>query len=122
MTRYHLIVLAKNWNGLQSIFRQLTLANEQMYYKPLLSIEQIFDFKDCVITSACCGGIISHPNYADIIGKMQRVYGDDFYLEIQPLWFDMQFEANRRAVALHEILGIKPVAANDAHYPSEEDT
>ncbi len=122
MIRYHLLVLAKNWNGLQSIFRQLTLANEQMYYKPLLSIDQIFDFKDCVITSACLMGLTAHPNYANIVAKMQTVYGDDFYLEIHPHWIEGQFEANKRVVALHEMLGIKPVAANDAHYPNEEDT
>ena len=120
--RYHLLVLAKNWNGLQSIFRQLTLANDQMYYKPLLSIDQIFDFKDCVITSACLVGLTKHPKCAEIVAKMQKVYGDDFYLEIHPHWIEGQFEANTTVATLSKMLDIKPVAANDAHYPNEDDT
>ena len=122
MIRYHLIALAKNWSGLQSIFSQLTVAHEQMYYRPLLSIEQAFKFENCIITNACSGGLLIHEDYADIIARMKETYGDDFYLEIQPHWIEGQFESNRRAVALSKMLDIKPVAANDAHYPSEEDT
>jgi DNA polymerase-3 subunit alpha len=121
MVRYHLIVFAKNWTGLKSIFKQLTLANEQMYYRPLLSVDQIYDFKDCVITTACCGGIISHPEAAKIVALLKHTYNDDLYVEIQPHWIEAQFPANRRAVAMSKMLGIKPVVANDAHYPNAED-
>lgn len=122
MERYHLIVLAKNWRGLQSIFKQLTIANEQMYYRPLLSIDQIFKFEDCILTSACAAGLLKHPNYTHIIAKMKATYGIDFYLEIQPHWIDVQFEINNRAFSLSRLFDIKPVVANDAHYPREEDT
>ena len=122
MVRYHLIVLAKNWTGLQSIFEHLTLANRQMYYRPLISIAQALTFKECVITSACLMGPLAHPKRSEIIPAFQKQYGGDFYLEIQPHWMEGQIEANTAAYAMHKILGIKPVAANDCHYPNEEDT
>ena len=120
--RYHLIVLAKNWHGLQSIFAQLTLANDQFYYKPLLSLDQIYKFKNCVVMSACAVGVLHHPNYSAICHKLKDVYGDDFYLEIMPHQLEMQKEVNLRALALSEMSGIEPVATNDAHYPRVEDT
>ena len=80
--RYHLIVLAKNWDGLQNIFAQLTLANEQFYYKPLLSLDQIYKFKNCVVMTACAVGVLHHPNYSAICHRLKDVYAGDFYLEI----------------------------------------
>ena len=120
--RYHLIVLAKNWDGLQNIFAQLTLANEQFYYKPLLSLDQIYKFKNCVVMTACAVGVLHHPNYSAICHKLKDVYGGDFYLEIMPHQLEMQKEVNLRALTLSEMSGIEPVATNDAHYPRVEDT
>lgn len=120
--RFHLTVLAKNWEGLKSIFKQLSLANSQFYYKPLLSIEQCHDFKECVVMTACAVGILAHPNYYELAKKLKASYGDDFYAEIMPHWLEMQKTVNERAVKVCGAFDIKPVATNDCHYPAVEDT
>lgn len=121
---YHLTVLAKNYNGLCSIFQQLTKANQQFYYKPLLSTEQIHDFKDCVVMTACALGVLKpeHKNFAARISMLKDVYDKDLYVEIQPHDFEIQAEVNRRAHIVCEMFDLKPVATNDCHYPTQEDT
>ena len=120
--RFHLTVLAKNWVGLQSIFKMLSLANSQFYYKPVLSLDQCHDFENCVVMSACAVGILAHPQYKRIVQTMHKAYGDDFYLEIMPHPIEIQRIVNERAVEMCNTFGISPVATNDCHYPNEEDT
>ncbi|MBI9085484.1 MAG: DNA polymerase III subunit alpha [Desulfobacterales bacterium] len=120
--RFHLTVLAKKWDGLKSIFKQLSLANSQLYYKPLLSIAQCHDFKDCVIMTGCAVGILSHPYFEKIIPELKATYGEDFYIEIMPHQLEIQRIVNERAVKMCKAHDISPVATNDCHYPTEEDT
>jgi len=120
--RFHLTVLAKNWEGLQSIFKMLSLANSQFYYKPVLSIDQCHGFENCVVMTGCAIGILQHPQYAKITRGLHKTYGDDFYIEIMPHPIEIQKIVNERAVEMCNECGITPVATNDCHYPTEEDT
>ena len=120
--RFHLTVLAKNWDGLKSIFKQLSTAHRQFYYKPLLSLEQALEFQNCVVMSACAVGLLAHPQYEKLIPRFQAAYGDDFYIEIMPHWLEVQKIVNERAVKICNATGIRPVATNDCHYPNVEDT
>ena len=94
--RNHLIILAKNANGLKNIFKIMTEANlNGFYYKPRVSPKVIFDnHQDLIILSACSSSYITNPilrydNEQD--GKAEcfrrceqfaKVFKDDFYLEI----------------------------------------
>jgi len=120
--RFHMTVLAKNWNGLQSIFKQSAIANQQFYYKPVLSLKQCENFNDCVVMTGCAVGILSHPYYKKIVTKLHDIYGGDFYIEIMPHWLEIQKIVNERAFVICHELGISPVATNDCHYPNAEDT
>jgi len=129
--RYHLLVLAKNWNGVQSIMRQLTLANKQFYKRPRLDWGQALEFSDCIISTACSSGLLIHNNYLELVDKFLDKYGDDFYLEIMPLSLDkgeegaegedLQKIVNLRAIQLSEEKNIKLLATNDAHYAYKDD-
>lgn len=128
MTRYHLSVWAKNWDGVESIMAQLTLANEQFYRRPLLTFDQALQFKDCMIGTACTFGILSHPEYREIAGRFATVYGDDLYLEIMPHrvvldgeTIDRQQVVNERAIELSSQNGWQLLATNDSHYTCKED-
>lgn len=120
--RYHLTVVAKTWAGLQSIFKGLSVANRQFYYRPLLSFPQTLNFEDCVVMSGCAIGILSHPQAAALASLYSRRYGDDFYLEIMPHHLQAQATVNAQAATLAKSRGIKLVASNDAHYPNDQDT
>lgn len=125
--RYHLTVLAKSWAGVESIMEKLTVANQQFYYRPRLTFEQIYDFKECIVMSACSGGVLSHGDWSEIAGKLASAYDVDFYCEIMPHSIDydgtgdMQQIVNERALFLNENCGCKLVATNDAHYVNQDD-
>lgn len=120
--RNHLIVLAKNFNGVQNIIRQLSLANKQFFSKPRLSWEQALNFEDCIISTACCSGMLGRDDYQDKIKVFYDKYGDDFALEIMPIeLYELQNPINDRAVELHLGLGIPIIATCDAHYATIDD-
>ncbi len=125
--RYHLNVLAKNWAGVESIMRQLTLANDQFYHRPRLSFKQSLNFKDCIISTACCIGTLSHDDYKSKFIEFLRTYGSDLYLEIMPHivrdkdGIDLQEIVNSRALRLSKEYGVKLLATNDCHYVEQAD-
>ena len=132
--RHHLIVLAKSWSGVRSIMKHLSQANRQFYHRPRLQWEQVFDFEDCIISTACSSGVLAHKNYEELVRRFKGQYGDDFYLEIMPLKIesseeggvedariDYQRIVNDRAIEMSEKYGIKLLATNDAHYVNKED-
>ena len=132
--RNHLIILAKNANGLKNIFKIMTEANlNGFYYKPRVSPKVIFDnHQDLIILSACSSSYITNPilrydNEQD--GKAEcfrrceqfaKVFKDDFYLEFEPFAFPEQIKVNKMNLELSQKLNIKCVATNDVHYLSKE--
>jgi DNA polymerase-3 subunit alpha len=125
--RLHLSVWAKNWNGVKSIMKMLTLANKQFFRRPLIDFNQALDFEDCIIGSACSFGILRHDNWATYAEKLHDTYSNDLYLEIMPHVVDLgdgvdiQRLVNERAVSLHKSLGVNLLATNDSHYTLKED-
>jgi len=127
--RRHFNVWAKNWDGVQSIMKQLTLANTQFYYRPLLDVSQSLLFENCMVSTACCFGMLASDNWREVSMQYQTTYGDDFYLEIMPHRVvidktegtDLQQIVNERAISLHIDFGINLLATNDSHYTDEED-
>lgn len=119
--RSHLTVLAKNWDGVKSLFKGLTLANKQIHYRPRLSIEQALEFKNCIVMSACAGGILLRDDYEEVHNRFKFIYEDNYYLEVMPHDFDEQSTVNWRAAELSSKDGTKIVATNDSHYISRED-
>jgi len=119
--RNHLTVLAKSWSGVQSIFRQLTLANKQIHHRPRLDYAQALDFKDCIVMTACSSGPLSNDGYEEIHKSLMGKYGDDYFLEVMPHDYEEQKIVNDRALELAARDGVKVVATNDSHYISLED-
>jgi DNA polymerase-3 subunit alpha len=125
--RYHLSVWAKNWNGVKSIMRQLTLANKQFYKRPRLTFEQALEFEDCIIGTGCAIGVMAHPDYHDIILDLRTAYRGNLYLEVMPHEIieganDLQKQVNDRCLELSTTYKLPLVATNDAHYVNKEDS
>lgn len=127
--RYHLTVWARNWHGVESIMDKLTLANTQFYRRPLLTIEQAMEFHDCIIGTACCFGVLSHPDYQGIVERLAGTYGEDVVLEVMPHKVvlkgeteDRQHTVNMRAMELASAMSLPLLATNDSHYTRQEDS
>lgn len=133
--RYHFLVIAKNWNGVKSIMKQLTKANKYFYKKPRLDWTHALQFEDCIVSTACSSGVLAHPDYESLVCGLHKQYGDDFYLEIMPhvitnleeqesggvKAIDYQEVVNKRAIYLSKKYNIPLVATQDAHYVRQED-
>ena len=138
---YHLILLAKNYNGYRNLMKIVSTGHiEGKYYdKPRVSHEIVEKYsQNLVCCSACIAGEVPR---AIIAGDMdealkavewhKKVFGDDFYLEVQQHKtqipgqsqevYEHQLVANKGIYELAEKTGTKVVATNDVHFVSKED-
>ena len=138
---YHLILLAKNYNGYKNLMKIVSTGHiEGKYYdKPRVSHEIVEKYsQDLVCCSACIAGEVPR---AIIAGDMEgaekaiawykKVFGEDFYLEVQEHKteipgqsqevYERQVIANEGLFELAAKTGTKVVATNDAHFVRKED-
>ena len=138
---YHLIVLAKNYHGYKNLIKLVSKAwVDGYYYKPRTDREQLEKYhEDLIVCSACIAGEIpSKIIHDDIEGAREacewyhRVFGDDFYLELQrhevkdPALaanreaYPLQQKANRVLLRFAREYGIKVICTNDCHFEDKE--
>ena len=138
---FHLILLAKNYNGYKNLMKIVSTGHiEGKYYeKPRVCHEIIEKYsQDLVCCSACIAGEIPRAIVAgdmkgaeDAIMWHKRVFGEDFYLEVQQHKteipgmsqevYERQMIANEGIFELAAKTGTKFVATNDAHFTRKED-
>jgi DNA polymerase III subunit alpha len=136
---WHLILLAKNYQGYKNLLKIVSNAwTEGYYYCPRTDHDQLAKYHEGIIAcSACLGGEI--PRYIGD-GRMEdaeksilwfkELFGDDFYLELQrhkPTvpdaaqdTYPKQVEVNKHLVAFSRKLGVKMIASNDVHFIEED--
>ena len=126
----HLLVLAKNNTGLRNIFKMQEYAWVHNFYKkPRINFDILKQFHEgLIVTSACLGSPFNqYIMKGDMVNaklwakKFQNLFGDDFYIEIQPNQIPEQHTVNLGAIRIAKQLGIKLVATNDVHYTFETD-
>ena len=137
---YHLILLAKNYEGYKNLMKIVSIGHiEGMYYKPRVSHEVIEKYHDNIICcSACLAGEIPQGILAgdekavdEAIRWHKKVFGDDYYLEVMmhktrvpglPLdVYENQKECCAEIFKLAQKHGVKVVATNDVHFVRKED-
>ena len=138
---FHLILLAKNYNGYKNLMKIVSTGHiEGKYYeKPRVCHEIIEKYsQDLVCCSACIAGEIPRAIVAgdmkgaeDAIMWHKRVFGEDFYLEVQQHKteipgmsqevYERQMIANEGIFELAAKTGTKVVATNDVHFTRKED-
>lgn len=122
----HLILLAKNEEGVRNIMRISDEANRTgFYYVPRMDWELLEKYKEGIIaTSACassivCQGIRNGGN-REAVYKFLEIFGDDFFLEIHTYPEKFQMDLNSELVSVAREHGIPMVYANDAHYSCKD--
>ena len=138
---YHLIVLAKNYHGYKNLIKLVSRAwVDGFYMRPRTDREDLEKYhEDLIVCSACIAGEVPSKILKDDIAGAreaiewyQRVFGDDYYLELQRHevkdphlranreTFPLQQKANRVLIELAKEYGIKLVCTNDAHFVDQE--
>ena len=137
---YHLILLAKNYNGYKNLVKIVSTAHiEGMYYRPRVSHEVLEKYhEDLICSSACMAGEVPRAILAgdmkkvdEVIEWHKRVFGDDYYLEVMlhktevpglsQEVYDNQMIYNKVIFELAEKHGVKVIATNDVHFVRKED-
>ena len=127
---YHLILLAKNQTGYKNLSYLVSMGfTEGFYYKPRIDYEILEKYHEGLIClSACLAGHVNREILNNNLDKAEevamwykRVFGEDYYLEIQPNGLPEQILANQKLIEISKKLDIPLVATNDAHYLKKED-
>ena len=113
---YHVILLAKNKQGVLEINELCTIATDEnhKYYQPRISFDEFLNISDNVITlSACLGGPLAkldkeHEYFDRLVNKFD-------FLEVQPHNIDRQREYNLMLASLGKPL----IATGDFHEVDE---
>ena len=126
----HLILLAKNNQGYKNLSKLVSLGFiDGYYYKPRIDLEILEKYSEgLVCLSACLAGSVNqallngqNEKAEEIALWHKRVFGEDYYIEIQNNGIKEQVLANQKLVQLARKLDIPLVATNDAHYLKRED-
>lgn len=132
----HLVMLAKNNNGLQNLYKLMYLSHVKgMFYKPRMDKKMLIEHsKDIITTSACMGGVISTKcweysrnecEWKDVVNEAKifnEIYGkDNFFLELQFNESDSQRFINDCLYKIHLETGIPLTVTNDSHYVNQDD-
>ena len=126
----HLIILAKNNTGYANMCKLHSLAfREGFYYKPRIDYPTLEKYHEGLIClSACLAGDIpklilqeQFEKAEELVLWFKRVFGEDFYLELQHNGIADQEIVNEKLREYSKKFGIKTVATNDVHYLYKED-
>ncbi len=137
---YHLILLAKNYEGYKNLVKIVSTAHiEGMYYRPRVSHEVLEKYHEGLIcSSACMAGEVPRAILAgdmtkvdEVIEWHKKVFGDDYYLEVMlhktevpglsREVYDNQMIYNKVIFEMAEKHQVKVIATNDVHFVRKED-
>ncbi len=138
---YHLIVLAKNYQGYKNLIKLVSNSWVDGYYmRPRTDREDLEKYHEgLMVCSACIAGEVPAKILkGDIAGAREAIewyhnlFGDDYYLELQrhevkdPTiranreTYPLQQKANKVLIELAHEYGIKLICTNDAHFVDQE--
>ena len=133
--------MRKNYNGYKNLIKLVSRAWVDGYYmRPRTDRADLEKYhEDLIVCSACIAGEVpakilkgDMEGAREAIEWYHRVFGDDYYLELQRHrvtnphqranreTYPLQVRANKALMELAEEYGIKTVCTNDAHFVDEE--
>jgi len=129
--QYHLTLLAKTNIGYKNLMKLVSQAHlEGFSYKPRVDLELLAAYhQDVIMFTGCSSGIIpqkllqnSHDEAAEWLKKFHKIFGPNFYVEIQTHHdVDAVTLVRPHLINLAKTYGIPMVATNDVHYIEASD-
>lgn len=134
--RRHLILLAMNQTGLQNIFKMISqsYSGDNFYRYPRVDYEMLAKYNEGVIAASACLGGVYAGNYwenrdtgpdailhamRETTQKMQSIFGDRWYGELQWNNVPEQHDLNQYIIQMHQEFGIELISTADSHYYNE---
>lgn len=129
--QHHIIFLAKNQTGWKNLIKLQSEAAKVCTYNGrfLCDDDMILKYREgLIMTTACLGNIVNQyfikgkvKEAYNQLDKWHTIFGEDFYVEIQPLNQSDQALCNYYLIEYAESRNIKIIATNDSHYTYETD-
>lgn len=141
---YHLVLVAKNYEGYRALAELSSKSWEESFtFRGMTRIPTYKDYfvewarrnkGNIICSSACLGSEFSQlvlryieepsafnrDNIINFVAVMKELFGDDFYIEIQPSHYEEQISYNRLALEIAKAYKIKAIVTTDAHYLKKE--
>lgn len=126
----HLVLLAKNNQGLKNLVKICSYSYNTMYRgKGMVSKELLEQYHEGLIcTSACVSGELAKAcadgdfkKAEELIDYYKNMFGDDYYIEIQRHNFNLEHQVNPILINLAKNHGVKLIAGIDSHWLSVKD-
>ena len=129
---YHLILIAKDLQGYKNLNTIQFEGEKQKYYNPIWDFKLLEKYHEGLIcTTACVAGYLCQcikkgevEKAEKFLLKMKDIFGDDFYIEVQPYKIDddgTQEMLNVESIKLAKKLKIKCILTSDSHRGRKED-
>lgn len=126
---YHVVLMAKNWDGFLELNRLSSLAfnrsnvftvgtEEHYYYAPRITFDELIGISDNIICSTACLGGILNKGKDDLQKRFiefLKAHKDSCFLEIQHHKNLSQAEYNKKLWKISKETGIKLIAGTDTH-------
>lgn len=130
--KYHQVVLAKNTQGYKNLVKLTTISHlkgfqgKGIFARPCINKELLEQYHEgLIVTSACLGGEVPQAilqgrldTARNVAQWYQKVFGEDYYLEIQDHGSPEDRIVNVELVKIAKELNLKIVATNDSHFIS----
>tara|TARA_R100001510_G_C7656284_1_gene216136 strand:+ start:2731 stop:6177 length:3447 start_codon:yes stop_codon:yes gene_type:complete len=131
--RRHLILLAQNQTGLKNIFKMISASyvGDNFYRYPRVDYSLLKKHNEGVIAASACLGGVYAGNYwenrdsgpdaildamRNTTIKMQRIFGDRWYGELQWNNVPEQHDLNQYIIQMHHEFGVELISTADSHY------
>lgn len=130
--RYHATILVMDNQGLENMHHMVSEANtEENKFRtyPMVSYAMLRKYsRGLILLSGCVSSYLSYlVNVQDdelnariYVREMQSLFGDRFYLEVQPFESPGQYKLNQFCVKAGADYGIGVVMTSDAHYTDKD--
>src|SRR5438874_12623336 len=128
---FHLILLAKDYEGYRNLSRLTSKAfTEGFYYKPRIDKELLAQHsKGLIALSSCMSGgpsaLLAQDRFDDAAAQaleFEQIMGKgNYFLEIQEHGLEPQARIRKPLIDLSKRTGIPLIATNDAHYLMPQD-
>ncbi len=133
----HLVLIAMNQTGLNNIFKMVSESynGDYFYRKPRVDYDLLEKYNEGVIaSSACLGGVYAgcywqeRENGSEAVldcmreqtKKMQAIFGDRWYGELQWNAVPEQHELNQYIIQISKEFDLKLISTADSHYPTPD--
>ena len=133
--RRHLVLLVQNQKGLNNLFKLVSdsYRDENFYRYPRIDFDMLQKYNEGIIaSSACLGGVYAGCYWEnrekgeeavleamrDVTKRMQSIFGDRWYGELQWNNIPEQHELNKYIIQVAAETGMQLISTADSHYPT----